>query len=78
MLTEEAIGFIIESWMFVANERLCEATILEGDTVLPGTAQQLMPLKSLDARLINGGIEITVVTLAGDTNSTFISGRTGR
>ena len=78
VLTEEANGFIIESWMFVSNERLCEATIIQGDTVLPGVAQQLLPLKSLDARLIDGGIEITVVTLAGDTNSTFISGRTGR
>jgi len=78
VLTEEWNGFVFESWIFVANERLCEVTISQGDTVLPGVAQQIMPLKSLDAQIINGGIEITVVTAAGDTNSTFISGRTGR
>ena len=77
VLSEEFKGFVFESWIFVSNERLCEITITQGDTVLPGVAQQIMPLRSLDARLVDGGIEITVVTVAGDTNSTFLSGRTG-
>jgi len=77
VLTEEFKGVNFEAWIFVYNERLCEITISQGDTVLPGVAQQIMPLRSLDARLVDGGIEITVVTLSGDTNSTFISGRTG-
>jgi len=77
VLTEEIGDFVLESWIFVHNDRLCEITITPGDTVLPGVAQQIMDLRSLDAQLKNGGIEITVVTVAGDTNSTFISGRTG-
>ena len=77
VLTEKIGEYVFESWIFVNNDRLCEITIMPGDTVLPGVAQQIMDLKSLDAQLINGGIEITVVTIAGDTNSTFISGRTG-
>jgi len=77
VLTEEIAGNMFESWIFVSDDRLCEITVMQGDTVLPGVAQQIMDLRSLDARLINGGIEITVVTVAGDTNSTFISGRTG-
>jgi len=77
VLTESIGEYTFESWIFVANDRLCEITVMQGDTVLPGIAQQIMDLKSLDAQLKNGGIEITVVTLAGDTNTTFISGRTG-
>ena len=77
VLTERVGDFVFESWIFVANERLSEATIMQGDTVIPGAAQQIMDLKSLDAKKRDGGIEITVVTLAGDTNTTFISGRTG-
>jgi len=77
VLTEEIGDYVFESWIFVHNDRLCEITIMPGDMVLPGTAQQIMDLRSLDAQLKNGGIEITVVTVAGDTNSTFIKGRTG-
>jgi len=77
VLTEKLGDYVFESWIFVNNDRLCEITVMQGDTVLPGVAQQIMDLKSLDAQLKNGGIEITVVTVAGDTNTTFISGRTG-
>ena len=78
VLSEEIGGHVYESWIFVSGEKLCEITVSEGDTVLPGTAQKIMSLKSFDARLISGGVEITVETVAGDLNSTFISGRTGR
>jgi len=77
VLTEELGQYVFESWIFVRNDRLCEITVMQGDTVLPGVAQQIMDLRSLDARLVDGGIEITVVTVAGDTNSTFISQRVG-
>ena len=77
VLTEEINGNVFESWIFVTNNRLSEITVLKGDQVLPGTAQQIMDLKSLDAKIRDGGIEITVVTVAGDVNTTFISGRTG-
>ena len=78
VITQQFGDHAFESWIFVADERLCETTVVQGDTVFPGTAQQIIPLKSLDLQLKNGGIEITVVTVAGDKNSTFISGRTGR
>ena len=77
VLTEHVGDFVFESWIFVSNERLSEITIMQGDMVIPGTAQQIMDLKSLDAQKRDGGIEITVVTIAGDTNTTFISGRSG-
>ena len=78
VLSEEINDIVYESWIFVANDRLSEIMVKEGDTVLPGTAQQIMDLKSLDAEVRDGGIEITVVTMGGDVNSTFISGRTER
>ena len=77
VLTEQLGDYVFESWIFVMNDRLCEVTIMQGDTVVPGVAQQIMDLSSLNAVKKNGGIEITVVTVAGDTNTTFISGRTG-
>ena len=77
VLSEAVSGHVYESWIFVADEKLCEVTVSQGDTVNPEIAQQIMPLKSLDAQLKNGGIEISVETVAGDRNSTFISGRTG-
>ena len=78
VLSEEVGGNIYESWIFVADDQLCEITIGKGDTILPGAAQHIMPLKSFDAQLISGGIELTVVTVGGELNKTFISGRTGR
>jgi len=77
VLPEEVDGTVYESWIFVANDRLCETTIVRGDTVLPGAAQQIMDLKSFVATLRDGGVEITVTTLAGDSDTTFIYGRTG-
>jgi len=77
VLTEKIGDTVFESWIFVANDRLCEVTIMQGDTVLPGVAQQIMDLRSLDVQKKDGGIEITVVTVAGDVNTTFISGRSG-
>ena len=77
VLTEKLGDYVFESWIFVSNERLCEITVMQGDTVVPGTAQQIMDLRSLDAQKKDGGIEITVVTVAGDVNTTFISGRSG-
>jgi len=76
VLSEEIGGKIYESWVFVSGDKLCEAMISKGDKVLPSAAQHIMPLKSLDAVLRDGGIEITVVTVAGDVNTTFISRRT--
>ena len=78
VLTEKIGDVVFESWIFVNNDRLCEITIIQGGTVVPGVAQQIMNLKALDAQLKNGGIEITVVTVADDVTSTFISGRTSR
>jgi hypothetical protein len=78
VLTEEINGREFESWIFVQNDRLSEVTVLKGDQVYPNTAQQIMDLRSLDAEVRDGGIEITVVTVAGDVNSTFLSGRTAR
>jgi len=78
VLSEEIGGTVYESWIFVANDRLREVTIVQGDAVLPSTAQQIMDLKGFDAELKDGGVEITVVTLAGDENTTFIHGRAER
>lgn len=78
VLTQDINGTEYESWIFVANDRLSEVTIVKGDPIVPSAAQQIMDLRSLDAVIRDGGIEITAVTLAGDVNSTFISGRTGR
>jgi len=77
VLQEEINDTVYESWVFVANDRLCEVTIIQGDAVTPGAAQQIMDLKSLEATLKDGGIEITVTTIAGDRDTTFIYGRTG-
>ena len=77
VLTEEISEQTFESWIFVENERLCEVTVAKGDTVVPAVAQQIMSLKSFDAQLKDGGIELTIVTMANETHSTFISGRTG-
>ena len=76
VLTEEIQGVEYESWIFVVNDKLCEARIFAGDTVFPGTAQQIMDLRELDAEIKDGGIEISVLTISGERNSTFISART--
>ena len=78
VLTEQVGENVYESWIFVQNDRLSEVTVRKGDEVYPNTAQQIMDLRSLDAVVRDGGIELTVVTVAGDVNSTFISGRTGK
>ena len=78
VLSEEIDGVVYESWIFVADDQLCETTVIMGDTVLPGVAQHIMPLRSFDAQLRGGGVEITAVTVAGDVNTTFISGRAGQ
>lgn len=78
VLSEEVDGHNYESWLFVADGKLCECTVSEGGTILPGAAQHIMPLESFDAQLVSGGIELTVVTAAGDRDTTFISGRTGQ
>ena len=78
VLTEEVNGTFYESWIFVTNGRLCELTVIQGDTVLPATAQQIMDLTSFDAVLKDGGVEISVETLAGDRSTTFVYGRAER
>jgi hypothetical protein len=78
VLTEQIGENYYESWIFVLNDRLSEVTVVKGNSFLPSAAQQIMDLKSLDAKIRDGGIEITAVTMAGDVNTTFISGRTGR
>ena len=78
VLTEKLGDSYFESWVFVRNNKLSEVMVRQGDEIYPGAAQQIMDLRSLDAVIRDGGIEITVVTVAGDVNSTFISGRTGR
>lgn len=77
VLSEDVGGTVYESWIFVTDEQLCETTVASGDTILPGAAQRIMPLKALDAQLRDGGIEISVITMEDDYNTTFISGRTG-
>ena len=77
ILPEDINGTVYESWVFVENGRLCEITIIQGDTFLSGAAQQIMDLESFEATLRDGGIEITVTTVAGNRDSTFIYGRTG-
>jgi hypothetical protein len=77
VLSEEIGSHIYESWVFVSDGQLREATVIRGDTILPGAAQSIMPLKSFDAVVKDGGIEITVVTADDQENTTFISGRSG-
>ena len=77
VLSEEVEGNIYESWIFVSDDQLCEATIIKGDTIIPGAAQHIMPLKSFDAQRTSDGIELTAVTMEGDRNTTFICGRIG-
>jgi len=77
VLSEEIGSQIYESWVFVSENQLREATVTRGDTILPGAAQSIMPLKSFDAEAKDGGIEITVVTTDDQENTTFISGRSG-
>jgi hypothetical protein len=76
VLSEEINDTVYEYWIFVADGQLCEVTAERGDTVHPGAAQQITPLKSLGAELKDGGIELTVTTAKGDVCTTFISGRT--
>ena len=78
VLSEEIKGTTYEAWVFVANDKLCEVTVVAGDTVLPGAAQQIMDLKEFDAVLKDGGIELSVLTVAGNRDTTFISARTER
>ena len=77
VLTEEIAGAVYESWVYVSGDKLCETTVAQGDTVLPGLGQQIMDLKSFDVALKDGGVEITVLTIEGDSDTTFIYGRTG-
>jgi hypothetical protein len=77
VLSEEIGGHVYESWVFVSGDELRETTVSRGDTVLPGTAQGIMPLKSFDAEVKDGGVEITVVTTENQESTTFISGRIG-
>ena len=77
LVLQEQVGeTIYESWIFVANERLCEITVAQGDKVLPGIAQQIMDLKSFEATIHDHGVEIVVETLSGDLDFTYIHGRT--
>ena len=78
VLASEIGGVVYESWIFVRNDRLCEIMVIQGEKVLPSTAQQIMDLKSFDAVLKDGGIELSVETVGGDRNTTFLYGRTGR
>ena len=78
VLSEVIKDTVYEAWIFVANDKLCEVTVAAGDTVLPGAAQQIMDLKEFDAVLKDGGIELSVLTVAGNRDTTFISARTGR
>ena len=78
VLSEEIGGVLYESWVFVDEGQLYEATVISGDAVSTAAAQKIMPLNSLEASLKDGGVEITVTTAAGDVNTTFVYGRTGR
>ena len=77
VLTEEVGGVFYETWIFVTDDRLRELTIIQGNAVLPATAQQIMDLKSLKAVLKDGGVELSVETIAGERSSTFVYGRAG-
>jgi len=78
VLTQEIGGQAYESWIFIFNDKLCEITVKAGDVVVPNVAQQIMDLRFFSAEIKDGGIELSVLTIAGDKNSTFISKRTGR
>jgi hypothetical protein len=77
VLSQEVGGTTYESWIYVHKEELCEAVIAAGDTVSTAGGQQIMPLKSLDAEITDGGIRITVLTTEDQESNTFISRRTG-
>ena len=78
VLREEIGGVGYESWIFVKDGRLCELMVVQGAKVLPATAQQIMDLKSLNAELKDGGVEISVETVAGNQSTTFVYGRAER
>jgi hypothetical protein len=78
VLSQEVDGTTYEAWIYVHEEKLCEAVVLAGDTVSTAGGQQIMPLRSLDAELTGGGIRITVVTTEDQESTTFISRRTDR
>ena len=78
VLNEEIGGVFYETWIFVNNDRLCELTLARGSKVLPATAQQIMDLRTFEAELKDGGVEISVETVAGDRSTTFVYGRAER
>ena len=77
VLTENINDTDYESWVFVYDDRLCETTIRSGDKVLPDAAQQIMDLKEFDATITDSGVSLTVLTVAGNRDTTFISTRVG-
>jgi hypothetical protein len=77
VLSQEINGTTYESWIYVYGEKLCEAVVTKGDTPSTAGGQQIMPLRSLDAEIKDGGIRITVVTTEDEKATTFISGRIG-
>ena len=64
-----------ESWIYVYEGQLREATKAENVTLDPRAGQRIMSLQALSAKKTDGGIEVSVTTDSGYTHSTIISRR---
>ena len=68
-------GRVHESWIYIHDGHLFEATKSAGVTLDPKAGQRIMPLNDLSAEKSDTGIEISITTDAGYTLSTMIARR---
>ena len=75
VITTRTDGQIHESWIYVYDGHLREATKAEGVTLDPRAGQRIMSLTALTATKTDTGIDISVTTDSGYTHSTTITRR---
>ena len=75
VITTKYEGSTYESWIYVYEGQLREATKAEGITLDPRAGQVIMELSDLTLEKTNKGVTISVTTTEGHTHTTTISRR---
>jgi uncharacterized protein YpmB len=70
-------GKTYETWIYVSDGKLMEATVEAGGEVAPGNGQAIMDMKAMDFELDGDLVRITSVNGAGDEESLTLSRRSG-
>jgi hypothetical protein len=68
-------GHAYETWIYVYNGKLHEATISAGDEIQPDVGQAIMDMESMDFDVDGSLVRITSVNDAGDEESITLSRR---